>query len=222
VTRLVHVLVVALSLLAAGGAAAARSWRDRHAISAADAASLPRRIEGIPLEFGDFRGKPHSIEDVIVRESGAEAAASAMYTAGDGGAVRLYVGGSAKRGGYFHTPNVCLPMGGWEVIAEEDVPFFDVEGRPPGARIRRLHVRQGAQRLLAYYWVQTGPDVMVDLSDRVRHRFGELLRGERARPIYIVALYAPVAESVKETEDTVLSFVRASWPTLRPLLSHEQ
>ena len=78
---------------------------------------------------------------------------SRNYTrAADGRQVNVYVGyhGKQPRGGAIHSPRLCLPANGWQIISLDRVPMpgrGDVE-------VNRMVVGHGRDRQLVYYWYQ--------------------------------------------------------------------
>ncbi len=71
----------------------------------------------------------------------------------DGRLVNVYVGyhGKQLRGGAIHSPRLCLPANGWQIISLERVPM---PGDSTGTEINRMVVGHGRERQLVYYWYQ--------------------------------------------------------------------
>jgi len=71
-----------------------------------------------------------------------------------------------QRDGGVHSPEICIPGGGWEIDALEAVPVMipSAEGRLP-VLLNRVVIRKGMSRQLAYYWFdQRGRHIASDIS----------------------------------------------------------
>jgi EpsI family protein len=131
---------------------------------------------------------------------------------------RLYVGGAIANDENFHPPSYCMPAAGWEVL-EEGTTRFTAYPTDSDARMRRLLLQHGRERMLVYYWFQAG-DRFADHEWTVRlGRFVDLMRGSPLRPTIILVLYAPVGLDVATTEAAANEFLRTAGPHLHQAVS---
>jgi exosortase D (VPLPA-CTERM-specific) len=107
--------------------------------------------------LGDWRLlRTSMLEQAIERTLGADDYYSASYVAdGEAAQVELFMAWYADqtRGG-IHSPEVCLPGGGWEMERIERIDIadqLDVAGPFP---VNRAIIQKGETRLLVYYWFE--------------------------------------------------------------------
>jgi EpsI family protein len=179
---------------------------------------LQERLSRIPLVIeGGYRGKPHPMSLETARQAGADTFASIDYDDARGNRFQLYVGGAVRNQENFHAPSYCMPATGWELLEESTVPFaYPV--RQEGARMRRLLLQYGNNRMVVYYWFRAG-GAIADHEFVVRwYRFLDLLAGRPLAPTLIMTVYAPVPEDLPRTERELRSFLGAIGPTLERVL----
>lgn len=124
-----------------------------------------------PSAVGDWRRESlNTLEPEIERALRADDYLSASYAAaGASAAVDVFVAWYADQSsGGIHSPEVCLPGGGWEMA---DIRQIDIAPRLdlPGAfNINRAIIQRGESRLLVYYWFeQYGGRTASDLVAKV-------------------------------------------------------
>lgn len=137
----------ALLVLAAGLA-----WQ---AQPAPQASPLTRESLALfPLQVGGWRGEPEFLDPATLRVLGADDYINARFL-GEGGRVDLlmtfYQSQMGGRGGV-HSPEVCLPAGGWEVSQWQRRSVTVDGGRP--LTVNRALIQKGQQRQLVYYWFE--------------------------------------------------------------------
>jgi exosortase D (VPLPA-CTERM-specific) len=104
-----------------------------------------------PDEIGPWRGQTQPLDPQIVKQLQADDYLHRDYGEPASGArVNLYVVyfASQRQGTGIHSPQNCLPAGGWEIesIGAQSL----AEG--PVARVNRVVIRKGLERMLVYYW----------------------------------------------------------------------
>jgi exosortase D (VPLPA-CTERM-specific) len=142
---------VSIALLAVVGALSLST-------SALPAVKIQGGISGFPLTFGEWQGRSEYVDPKIVEASGAEESFSGEYANSKNKQVSLYVGYRStaflETENFFHSPTVCLPSSGWEVISTttrkiSGVPIF---GELP---VTEMLVDNMGNKLLVYFWFQT-------------------------------------------------------------------
>ncbi len=178
------------------------------------AAGLAASLSRLPLEVGEgaYRGEPVRFEEKVIEASGADAYVSAMYSDGEGRSYQVYVGASLGNDENFHAPNVCMPAAGWEAL-ENDTVDYGGDEQDPGARMRRMLLQRGNEKMLVFYWFQTGghragTEWGVRLR-RLRDIFGDLFGGAPLAPTQICTIYIPLVGGAPETEEAARRFLRA-------------
>lgn len=113
---------------------------------------IPARasLSGFPLELGQWKATESSLPPDIERYLGVSDYLLADYTAASHQPVNFYVAyyASQRKGVSPHSPEVCIPGGGWSVSSVEEVALDGA----PGSSAMRVVIGKGAQRMLVYYW----------------------------------------------------------------------
>ena len=108
-----------------------------------------------PTEFDGWSGRLQTLEPQIERVLGADDYFSASFVNADNPApVDLFVAFymNQTEGSGIHSPEVCIPAGGWEVSAWEPIVLNDPEhGR---FTANRAIIQKGVSRQLVYFWFE--------------------------------------------------------------------
>lgn len=128
-------------------------------------------IAGFPLSFAGWEGRSEFVDPKIVAASGAEESFSGQYVNGKAQPVSLYLGYRStaflENENFFHSPTVCLPSAGWEVVRTTTRKIANVPGFGELPVTEMLMESMGA-RYLVFYWFQTKSRVT---HDRETNRF---------------------------------------------------
>lgn len=109
-----------------------------------------------PMQVGDWTGTSSSLDRNVERVLGADDYLVANY-AGDGQvSLLLTFYKSQTEGSGIHSPEVCLPSGGWEVSQWEQVrgPASAESVFGEGTPVNRAVIQNGLDRQLVYYWFE--------------------------------------------------------------------
>ncbi len=111
-----------------------------------------------PRTLGEWRAGPAQRLDAnIERVLAADDYYSSTYTAaGKPAPVDLFIAWyhSQTEGSGIHSPEVCIPAGGWEMsdIVATTVTLAMADGSTLAMNLNRATIRKGAVRQLVYYW----------------------------------------------------------------------
>jgi exosortase D (VPLPA-CTERM-specific) len=135
---------------------------------------FPRQIDG-------WEGYSQSLEPDVAKVLGASDYINASYIApGEAGYVNFFSAWYEKQteGSGIHSPQVCLPVGGWEVfsIAPHEV---SMPGTVYGTfMVNRAVIEKGTSRQLVYYWFeQRGRRMTNDYAAKATVVWDSLTRG---------------------------------------------
>ncbi len=177
-------------------------------------ARLTASLSQLPLEVdrGTYRGEPVRFDEKVIEGSGADAYVSATYADAAGRSYQVYVGASLGNDENFHAPNVCMPAAGWEALENETVAY-EGEAADSVERMRRMLLQRGNEKMLVFYWFQTGghragTEWAVRLR-RLRDIFADLFGGAPLAPTQICTVYVPVVGGAAATEEAARRFLRA-------------
>jgi EpsI family protein len=128
-------------------------------------ASLPVRTEIIPkrqplalfpMEFTDWRGTPQTLDGESLNALGLTDYVLADYAneAIAGAPLNFYVAyyASQRAGIHAHSPQLCIPGGGWSIISQSIVPIALGTGGSISAN--RVVIEKQNVRQLVYYWFE--------------------------------------------------------------------
>jgi EpsI family protein len=176
-----------------------------------------------PLRLQQWTGHTETLDDRIVRLSGAEKAFNAAYFSPSGEIVSLYMGyrGSpfTESENFFHSPNVCLPSLGWKTLQIEHhtIDNVPVHGQ---LTIRKMLIEKMGVRQLVYYWFQTNRRVSADVHLNRLHLTLHALRRNNTYDLFLRPMtpLAP-AESIAVAEGRLDAFTRVLVSTLTSFLA---
>lgn len=124
----------------------------------------PARVEVIrdsfalfPRDIGSWSGGMQSLEPATEKVLGATDYVNATYAAaGEASYVNFFAAWYVKQteGSGIHSPEVCLPVGGWEVFSIDPTPL-SMPGTVYGDfTVNRAVIQKGLSKQLVYYWFE--------------------------------------------------------------------
>jgi EpsI family protein len=128
-------------------------------------ASLPARTEIIPqrqpfalfpMEFNGWRGTPQTLDRDSLNALRLSDYLLADFTGSDAGAdgpLSLYVAyyASQRAGIHAHSPQLCIPGGGWNIIRQSFIGMPWVTG---SIYANRVVIEKRGVRQIVYYWFE--------------------------------------------------------------------
>ncbi len=110
-----------------------------------------------PSTLGDWSGVRQILEPEIEHVLAADDYISATYASpSEAGIVNFFVAYYDKQteGSGIHSPEVCLPVGGWEVYSIDPTPVT-IENTVYGSfNLNRAVIEKGVSRQIVYYWFE--------------------------------------------------------------------
>lgn len=134
-----------------------------------------------PRAMGPWSGTAESLTPDVAAVLKADDYLNLTFDApGQSGEVNVFVAYYDKQteGSGIHSPEVCLPTGGWEVSAITQ-PEIDMTAAGFGRfQVNRATIRQGATQQLVYYWFeQRGRHMTNDYAAKASVVWDSLTRG---------------------------------------------
>lgn len=123
-----------------------------------------------PRQLGDWtqEGAPRTLEDSVARTLGADDYRSVWFSKpGAAAGVEFFSAWYADQtgGNSIHSPEVCLPGGGWEIAWLERTNLTDVLGSETPFMVNRAIIQKGSARMMVYYWMdQRGRKIAWDIA----------------------------------------------------------
>ena len=154
-----------------------------------DAALTRLPFSLFPREIAGWNGVEAPVDDQSLRILKASDYLSLNYVQSDNAYVNTWIAyyDAQYSGAAAHSPQVCIPGGGWEIesLEHRNLPV-DTGSATTVVPINRLIIRQGNTRSLVYYWFVEGGEPVADetwakirlLKNAVLHnrRDGALIR----------------------------------------------
>jgi EpsI family protein len=158
-------------------------------------AKLPQHsLEAIPAELGAWKARDLPLDPAIFKHSGAAAMLNRAYSNAIGDEIVANVGiWLGDFAGTPHSPELCYPGAGWEIVSRKHVSVPNEKTDSPAHLIT---FDKSGQRLYVLYWYQYGDRVIFDASG-IR-AFRQSLRGTNKSmpPIVKVMLQSGNADPV--------------------------
>lgn len=154
-----------------------------------------------PRSLGDWSGVVSPLEPDVERVLAADDYINATYLAPGQAPVNLFVAYYDKQteGSGIHSPEVCLPTGGWEVFSIDPHPVT-VPGTVYGTfQVNRAVIQKELSKQLVYYWFeQRGQRMTNDYKAKASVVIDSLTRGRTDGAL--VRFVTPIAEGETEAE----------------------
>ena len=183
-------------------------------------------ISSFTSVFSGWEGRPEIVDPEIIRLSGAEEAFNGVFRNGNGEEVALYLGyrGSAflENENFFHSPTVCLPAQGLEVLTTStrnvrDIPRF---GK---IAVTEMVMGSAGSTQLVYFWFQTKDKVTHNKDINRFHLALHAIRRDNTHDLFIRQM-TPIRgnEKVEDAEKRMDRFAREMMETLLVFLKEKQ
>ncbi len=202
-------LALVLAVLMTG--AASLAWQTLPAPPAAPAARDPLVL--FPRQIGAWQSYTVTLEPDIVRVLAADDYLNAFYQRPDDGAVSLFVAYYARQteGQGIHSPEVCLPAGGWEVYSLAEAPVdMTAAGYGRFTAVRAVIQKEFARQLVYYWFEGRGKRQSHDVRAKLSVLTDSLTLGrtDGALVRFVTAIAAD--ETEEEAETRLLGFMAES------------
>jgi EpsI family protein len=116
---------------------------------------VKKALSSFPQQIGNWKCvKQEYFSAPVVDMLGVDDYISYAYASKDGQRVNLYVSyfGSVGVTGGYHSPQNCLPGGGWNIVSVESVELKSKQDSGEGGRIRKIIIQKGSERQVVLYW----------------------------------------------------------------------
>jgi exosortase D (VPLPA-CTERM-specific) len=169
----------------------------------------PERVEPardpfllFPHNIGAWSGVSERLEPAVERVLGADDYINATFLApGEAAGVNVFAAWyrSQTDGAGLHSPEVCLPVGGWEVFSIRPVTI-EMPGTVYGSfAVNRAVIEKGLSRQIVYYWFeQRGRRMTNDYAAKFTVVWDSLTRGRSDGAL--VRFVTPIASGESEAE----------------------
>jgi exosortase D (VPLPA-CTERM-specific) len=176
---------------------------------------IARPLEGIPMEIGPWHGTRSAMEQKFIDSLDLSDYIIADYSDANGREINFYVAyyETQSKGKSIHSPNTCLPGGGWRFLKSEEktVTLADGVTMP----VNRVLMEKDGVRQVSYYWFPQRGRVLTSLVQLKMFTFWDALTRRRTDGA-LVRLITPVYpdEDADSAERRIYGFTRLIVPVL--------
>ncbi len=171
-----------------------------------------------PRSFADWRGTTSRLDPDVARVLAADDYLNATYfRPGSSAYVNLFVAfyDDQTSGRGIHSPEVCLPVGGWEIFSLEAHPI-DMRPTPYGRfSVNRAVIQKGVSRQLVYYWFeQRGKRLTNDVTAKLTVLKDSILTGRADGALIRYVTPINPGETEQDAERRMQQFMRLTLPEM--------
>lgn len=173
-----------------------------------------------PRQIGEWRqdGAPRKLDPAVAQTLGADDYHSIMLMKQDATAPVEFFSAwykSQTGGNSIHSPEVCLPGGGWEIAWLERHDMADVLGMDGEFMANRAIIQKGTTRMMVYYWFeQRGRKLAWDLAAKYWLMIDGILTGRTDGAIVRLTTAIDPDETEAEAEARLTEVMREVLETL--------
>ncbi|MEO0990359.1 MAG: VPLPA-CTERM-specific exosortase XrtD [Pseudomonadota bacterium] len=174
-------------------------------------------LQTFPRTLENWSGRTSLLEPAVEEVLGADDYISALYHDRSGNTVSFFTAYYLKQteGEGIHSPEVCLPVGGWEIFSID--PYeVDMSDTPYGVfELNRAVIQKGQSQQLVYYWFeQRGQRMTNDFAAKLSVVWDGITRGRTDGAL--VRFTTPVArgETVADADARLQEMMRLALPNL--------
>lgn len=185
--------------------------------------SLRRDLESIPLELGDWVGQKEDVAPDIVERAQTTAYLNRVYESRTQPGLRLtlWINYSEKGTNLRHTPEICLPSGGWTKIESQTKVLNVLAPNDKVVRITRLGYGRGELVEQVGFWYYIFGEGKLEnfvrqLPITSRSSHGQTTRGSSMT----VEIFHPGERD--PDGDALRDFAQALLIALEPVLPHDR
>lgn len=178
---------------------------------------VPSRLSlaTFPLHLGDWAATESSLDIETEQALGFEDYVLADYRRADDTPVNFYVAfyASQRRGVSPHSPQVCIPGGGWVISQLERTTFNLNDGSP--IEVVRVVIDRANQRQIVYYWFEQRGRRIANEYWMKWYLFVDALTRNRTDGA-LVRVVSPLrqGESTEAVDQRIQDFIRLAEPHL--------
>ena len=176
------------------------------------------RFVAFPERIGPWQGRTTLIEPEIEQGLGLDDYILSDYEGSDGKMVNLYVAyyASQRKGESPHSPIVCIPGGGWQIIKFERTSYTDSGAKLP---LNRVIIERNSTKEVVYYWFDERGRKIVNEYLAKWYLFADAImmnRTDGALVRLITRVHA--GENERDADERLQAFIRDAVPSLSEYL----
>ncbi|OGP64972.1 MAG: EpsI family protein, partial [Deltaproteobacteria bacterium RBG_16_42_7] len=178
---------------------------------------INKPFKEFPLQIGEWIGKRQEIEQKFLKELDLSDYIMVDYKNPQGKEVNFYVAyyESQRKGESIHSPETCLPAGGWIFNEAGSTTITLSKSSPVQTQVNRAFMEKAGMRELAYYWFPQRGRILTNITQLKIYTFWDALTKQRTDGA-LVRIITPVykSETLQDAEARLQGFVREIVPVL--------
>ena len=170
-----------------------------------------------PDDIGDWQGRRNTLPALTERVLGADDYLTADFEQAGASPVNFLVAYyySQATGGGIHSPEVCIPGGGWEVSRWTSVDTGLVSPGGQALSVNRAMIQKGLSRQLVYYWFeQRGRSFTSDYMAKASAILDSATLGRTDGALIRVITPIAASEAPEAADARLVEFLAASLPVI--------
>jgi EpsI family protein len=179
----------------------------------------PRAIfVDFPMQLDGWVGTSLTLEQQYIDTLRFDDYVLVDYRFGAGQPVNLYAAyyRSQRKGQSAHSPQSCLPGGGWEISSFKTMDFPASSGMDQAMRVNRALIQKDSQRQVVMYWFKQRERILTnEYLVKFYLLWDALLRGRTDGALLRVASFVGPGETEDVVDQRLLLFVSTIEPELK-------
>jgi exosortase D (VPLPA-CTERM-specific) len=186
-----------------------------HGIEFRQKVPIAKPFSQFPMQIGEWKGARQGMEQQFLDILKFSDYIMVDYTDRAGKAVNFYVAyyQDQQKGESIHSPETCLPAGGWEFTEAGNVTI--PVGGTASMKVNRAFIIKDNSRELVYYWFPQRGRILTNLYQLKIYTFWDSLTRQRTDGA-LVRVITPVmqSEKLRDAEARLQGFVGQILPVL--------
>jgi exosortase D (VPLPA-CTERM-specific) len=185
--------------------------------------AIGKPFSQVPMQVGEWKGIREDMDKGYRDALQFSDYIIANYADKQRKPVNLYVAyyQDQQKGESIHSPETCLPMGGWTYIEEGEAAVSLADGKSSLSVNRALMEKTGARELV-YFWFPQRGRMLTKLYQLKLYTFWDALTIQRTDGALVrVITQVYPSERLQEAEDRLQSFTRGIVPVLEEYIPGE-
>ncbi len=173
-------------------------------------------FSSFPRSVGQWQGKPDTLGQEVLKTLDLTDYLLADFSQAQNAPVNFYVAyyESQRKGSSPHSPTVCLPGGGWQIV-EMSRRTFTGGGAKASFEFNRVLIRKGNMTQLVYYWFEERGRIMADEYQVKWYLFRDALLENRTDGALVRVITPLVDGEAQEAGDQrIQTFLASALPLL--------
>jgi exosortase D (VPLPA-CTERM-specific) len=185
--------------------------------------TIGKPFKQFPMQVGIWKGTREDMEQEVRNALSFSDYIIANFTDPQKKSINFYVAyyQDQRKGESIHSPETCLPMGGWTFLEEGDAAVTMADGKS-SLPVNRAYIEKTGMRELVYYWFPQRGRTLTKLYQLKIYTFWDSLTKQRADGA-LVRVITPLypSERLQEAENRLQSFTREIVPALEGYIPGE-